>query len=694
MRLTLRTLMAWMDDTLPPKDVRRIGRQLERSKFSQDLSHRIRRVVRQRRLTVPGMGTNQPVDANVVAAYLDNNLAAEVTSGFESLCLNSDVHLAEVAASHQILSVLGQPCPIPAETYAAMYRVVKGPEARIHADRVPPQVTGPNASSIGKKPIVAEDPPWPAPPFARNLPRFVAASAAVCAFLAFGSIALDRIVGPRSVVVPSIDYAEQSGEESAPEELVVQAPANLPDGDRAAENPLPVGEMPAEKPGIEPPAAQPPASAPVAAATEPKPASAESKPESPAPARNTEPAQPKAAMPVANDAPAVAKPGEKPASVARLFDAEEGESIGLNGISAIAETTILLTAPKSVDGPIAWNLWKSTPETPSLVRFAGAEPLRIESSSLELTVAPGSLVELSETEAAKWVQGDATAHSRAEGKFRLRNELGRELSIAYPADARFAVRSVPMAAGPGSRAGDDVARRLEIQADAGTLSVRIGRSEQQIAAGRTLRIDARGNEHEVVETAASTTKAPGSPKAGDPGAALVTRMMRRYLSTNRPLSTSIIDAEKDELAEVRDLAMKIAMWIDRDDIVTDILTDLDTAQLRESAILAVREASVRGESAVGRIVASVADELALNEPDAELLRSLLTGSAADEDIEGKKRLVVALEHDARLIRQLALERLMRISGRDSMGFDPDAPSAKGLDAWKMWIGMASLDSRP
>jgi hypothetical protein len=136
------------------------------------------------------------------------------------------------------------------------------------------------------------------------------------------------------------------------------------------------------------------------------------------------------------------------------------------------------------------------------------------------------------------------------------------------------------------------------------------------------------------------------------------------------------------------------LWIDRDDIVTDILTDLDTAQLRESAILAVREALERGEPAVGRVVESVADELALNEPDVALLRTLLTGSAADEDLEGKKRLVTALEHDARLIRQLALERLMRISGRDSMGFDPDAPSAKGLEAWKMWIGMASQDPLP
>jgi len=691
MRLTLRTLMAWMDDTLPPKDVRRIGRQLERSKFSQDLSHRIRRVVRQRRLTVPGMGSNQPVDANVVAAYLDNNLAAEVTSGFESLCLNSDVHLAEVAASHQILSVLGQPSPIPPETYAAMYRVVKAPEARIQADRVPPQASSPLASAASKKPLVTEDPPWPAPPFVRNLPRFVAIGAAMCALLAFGGIALDRIVGPRpaSGLIPI--YAEESGDDAQQEELIAQAPADLPGVDRPAENPMLDDDKRVAKAENQPPAAQI-AAAPEAAAGQPKAAPADKKPSPAEPEKKAVSAEPKAAMPVTKDAPAAAKPAEE-AAVARLVKAEEGETIGASGIAAIAETTILLTAPKSVAGPIVWNLWKNPPEPPSLVRFAGAEPVRIGSPSLALTIAPGTLLELSETDAAKWVQGSAAAHARAEGQFRLRNELGRELAIAYPADARFIVRSVPVMPPPVGRAGDDVARRLEIQAEQGTLSVRIGRSEQQLAPGRVLRIDAQGNDHEIVEAPAALANAEAL-KAGDPGAALVSRMMRRYLATSRPLSTSIIDAEKDELAEVRDLAMKIALWIDRDDIVTDILTDLDTAEFRESAILAVREATLRGEAAVGRVIESVADELALNEPDVALLRSLLTGSAADEDLEGKKRLVTALEHDARLIRQLALERLMRISGRDSMGFDPDDPTAKGLEAWKSWIGMASQDPRP
>ncbi|MFM7591283.1 MAG: hypothetical protein ACKO85_05750, partial [Isosphaeraceae bacterium] len=134
MRLTLRTLLAWMDDTLPPKDVARIGRQLQNSKFAQDLGQRIQRVIRQRRLSVPGMGTNTPIDANVVSAYLDNNLPPEQLAAVESLCLNSDVHLAEVAACHQILVLLEQPVEISPSQYSAMYRLVKGNESRLPSD--------------------------------------------------------------------------------------------------------------------------------------------------------------------------------------------------------------------------------------------------------------------------------------------------------------------------------------------------------------------------------------------------------------------------------------------------------------------------------------------------------------------------------------------------------------------------------
>ena len=53
MRLTLRTLLAWLDDTLSPSEVREIGKQVAESPFAKELVERIHRVTRQRRLTVP-----------------------------------------------------------------------------------------------------------------------------------------------------------------------------------------------------------------------------------------------------------------------------------------------------------------------------------------------------------------------------------------------------------------------------------------------------------------------------------------------------------------------------------------------------------------------------------------------------------------------------------------------------------------
>ena len=37
MRLTLRTLLAWLDDTLSPSEVREIGKQVAESPFAQEL---------------------------------------------------------------------------------------------------------------------------------------------------------------------------------------------------------------------------------------------------------------------------------------------------------------------------------------------------------------------------------------------------------------------------------------------------------------------------------------------------------------------------------------------------------------------------------------------------------------------------------------------------------------------------------
>jgi hypothetical protein len=131
MRLTLRTLLAYLDDTLDPAQARLIGQKVAESDAAQELIARIKQVTRRRRLTAPPMtGPGGKLDPNSIAEYLDNALSADQLADVEETCLASDVHLAEIAACHQILTiVLGEPALVPPTARQRMYRLVRGREA-------------------------------------------------------------------------------------------------------------------------------------------------------------------------------------------------------------------------------------------------------------------------------------------------------------------------------------------------------------------------------------------------------------------------------------------------------------------------------------------------------------------------------------------------------------------------------------
>jgi len=111
MRLTVRTLLAYLDDVLEPADADELGKKIEESEFARGLVHRIRASIGKIRLGAPDVSdTSQGGNPNEVAEFLDNTLDPDIVPEFERSCLDFDERLAETAACHQILTlVLGEP---------------------------------------------------------------------------------------------------------------------------------------------------------------------------------------------------------------------------------------------------------------------------------------------------------------------------------------------------------------------------------------------------------------------------------------------------------------------------------------------------------------------------------------------------------------------------------------------------------
>ena len=114
MRLTLRTLLAYLDRTLDKESSETLHGKVMESSFASQLIKRVKVT-----LSSPTLGAASPVaagpvdEANVMSEYLDSTLPNEQVAEIERACLESDPLLAEAAGCHQILTlVLGKPAEV------------------------------------------------------------------------------------------------------------------------------------------------------------------------------------------------------------------------------------------------------------------------------------------------------------------------------------------------------------------------------------------------------------------------------------------------------------------------------------------------------------------------------------------------------------------------------------------------------
>ena len=126
MRLTLRTLLAYLDNTVEPEDAELLRNKLQQSGFATQLVQRIRASVKVRTYSAPAPQSVHPIEEpNMISEYLDSTLSPEQIAEVEKACLESEPHLAEAAACHQILTmILGKPADVSDELRDRMYAMV------------------------------------------------------------------------------------------------------------------------------------------------------------------------------------------------------------------------------------------------------------------------------------------------------------------------------------------------------------------------------------------------------------------------------------------------------------------------------------------------------------------------------------------------------------------------------------------
>jgi hypothetical protein len=396
-RLTLRTLLAYLDDTLEPAQAKAIGQKIADSSTAQELIERIKEVLRRRRLTTPpATGPAAKLDVNTVAEYIDSVLATDQLAEVEETCLSSDVYLAEIAACHQILTVvLSEPALVPPTAKQRMYGLVQGPEA-IPYRKPSRDILGEEGAEVPLDRDETEDTLLLGLPLYRSHGawfRRLVPIAGVLLLVAALAAAIWRALPPRDrQVAQGTGGARESG-----------APLS---SRPAAEGAVPVPKPPEEPKPAPKPAAEETKPAPAPAAEETKPAP---KPPAEEPKPPAEEAKPSTKTARDETKPAPKPRGErKPAGkyvtsaesaptvlLSRSNDQKPWERLGPNGAVSTEDDLLSLPGYRSkvrLDTGIDLVLWGSLPPgTPVLILESAAVLHEHPEVDLDVTLRRGRI---------------------------------------------------------------------------------------------------------------------------------------------------------------------------------------------------------------------------------------------------------------------------------------------------------------
>ena len=208
-----------------------------------------------------------------------------------------------------------------------------------------------------------------------------------------------------------------------------------------------------------------------------------------------------------------------------------------------------------------------------------------------------------------------------------------------------------------------------------------GQKQELMTASDVVVIDAAG----AVKRTGIDTPPPWTTETEPPPHELQLRdRFIRMFHPGRPVLTEIVAASEDDNADVRQLSIMALKSLGDLSLLMPTLSRAGDPVTRKSALAAIRSYMGFGPDAANRVRDQLAEEF--GDDTASFVAKMLVGYTPDEASDPKiyERLVAALgpEQQSIGLRELAIDTLKQLTGRDDLGYDPDHADGKGLTAWK------------
>jgi hypothetical protein len=544
----------------------------------------------------------------VVASYLDNELPVEQVTEYEKRCLTSDVHLAEVASVHQILSLIGQKAKVPPEARLRMYRLVKGREASGKATPPPPRPETDGARPKITEPVTAWDKvtPPPRPMLERFGPRLA-------------------VLGLIGVLVGTAIYSLR------PDGKLQQVALNVPEQPGRPAEPIPANpNVPAAGPATPPPDTQPGAEA----TTEPK------------------PAEPK---------PAESAQGTETAT----FEALQG---------------VVLRPTADGNG---WDRVAAKDPLKERTRLLNLAPfrntLKLGRSEVELIDSTDVVIDdLEKDQPARieLLRGQFVLHpSTVSTPFAVRFE-GQVLAITPAVGVSVGFERMPTLV-PGQ--SEPAPARLRIFLPEGQATLKVGELQDTLNGPGEISLQTSGQLTEkgrqpVPPWVTETTPSSFVKEIGDQFAGL--------LRPGRPLLTDLVEAMDDPQKDVKRMAVQALGAIGAMELVVTVLNRKEDPAIHRTVVDVLRTGLAQGGESAKVVRQALVREY--DQPWADITERLIVGYRPEDAKDESKiaKLVEYLTAPSRGTRELALDNLRALTGRDSLEYDPETPEGKGLKAWQ------------